>query len=159
MGLFAIGTELDELASRYSGNTNMSFHACYRELFEPDGLGQLLVAINGVVPIRWIPIEANRRFKNAHTILRSMIRAVIRDRVQQLDPRITMNDRKGMDNADGKKNNNDLLTWMVAKRYYAADNGDRWSEDEILDQVSQELSRQYNTLLDVIVCSALTNKF
>ncbi|KAL2195294.1 cytochrome p450 monooxygenase [Corynascus similis CBS 632.67] len=150
MGLFAIGTELDELASRYSGNTNMSFHACYRELFEPDGLGQLLVAINGVVPIRWIPIEANRRFKNAHTILRSMIRAVIRDRVQQLDPRITMNDRKGMDNADGKKNNNDLLTWMVAKRYYAADNGDRWSEDEILDQILTFLAAGHQTTADAL---------
>jgi len=139
MGLFAMGLDLDDLPSRYG--SNVSFHACYHELFEPDGLGQLLIAVNGVVPIRWLPIEANRRFVNAHKTLRSLLRAVIQERIRGLDPSKTNNTAvAGEKNAQcekgrEKEKNKDLLTWMVTERYYAAKESDRWAEDEILDQV------------------------
>jgi len=145
MGQFALGRELDELTAAQTSDTSpassMSFHACYHELFEPDGVGQLLIAINSVVPIRWLPLDANRRFKQAHKMLRSQIQAVIDDRIRALDP-------GKVENAGGKdhispRESNDLLTWMVARKYYTDDtiprgrscSSDGWSKAEIRDQV------------------------
>lgn len=143
MGQFAIGRELDEPTAQSCGNNSsasMSFHACYHELFEPDGVGQMLIAINSVFPIRWLPLTANRRFKQAHQTLRSQIQAVIQGRIRALDPSNAGANRGGHDASDGNPNEaKDLLTWMVARKYYSdgGDNDrDRWGEDEIRDQVS-----------------------
>lgn len=138
MGQFALGRELDELDK----SATMPFHACYHELFEPDGVGQLLIAINSVLPIRWLPLEANRRFNQAHKSLRSHIDSVIQERIRALGTSkrncATVASGNGAihkDNDEDSRETNDLLSWMVAEKYYA-DGEDRWSEKEIRDQVS-----------------------
>ena len=150
MGLFAIGRELDELTIRNGADNSatMSFHACYHELYEPDGFGQLLIAINSVFPIRWLPLEANSRFKQAHKMLRCQIQSVIQERIRALDPKkkngaTAASVNGAIQNCSDRspKETNDLLSWMVARKYYAdgEDNHDRWSEDDIRDQVSYSI--------------------
>ncbi|KAK0726090.1 cytochrome p450 monooxygenase [Lasiosphaeris hirsuta] len=164
MGQFAIGRELDELTGQSGGDNSlasMPFHACYRELFEPDGVGQLLIAINGVFPIRWLPLKANRRFNQAHKTLRSQIQAVIQERIRALDPDKTgaataASINRGSVHHGSDENSNetkDLLSWMVSRKYYA-DGGnnhrDRWGEDEIRDQILTFLAAGHQTTADAL---------
>ncbi|KAK0732281.1 cytochrome P450 [Lasiosphaeris hirsuta] len=135
MGVFALGVELDNLRS---GNTsNNSFDECYHELFEPDGLGQILMAINGILPIRWLPVEANRRFIQANKTVRSQLTEIIQDRIRTV----------GAEKAAGMKYNvdevKDLLTFMVAEKYYA--DSDRWTEDDIMNQILTFLAAGHET--------------
>jgi len=88
MGDFALGVELDNLnpAGRET-EERRSFHNCYPEVFAPAGLGQVLMGINGVVPIRWIPVEANRRFIRANKTIHSQLTVIIHDRIQTVEAR------------------------------------------------------------------------
>ncbi|KAK3339643.1 cytochrome P450 [Lasiosphaeria hispida] len=126
MGVFALGLDLDDLQSRNTGST--SFQACYHEIFEPDGLGQMLMAINGIIPIRWLPLRANRRFRQANKMIRRQLTDIIQDRVR------TVGASKATGLGCGEEKIKDLLTFMVAEKYYAG--SDRWTENMITDQVS-----------------------
>src|SRR5689334_12862004 len=129
MGVFALGVELDNLGS--GRDTTTSFHECYHEVFEPDAVGQLLVAMNGFMPIRWLPIESNRRFLHANKVVRSQLTEIIRNRIQTIEAR----KEAGMDG--GVTEIKDLLTFMVTEKYFSSH--DRWDEDKILNQVSRGL--------------------
>ncbi|KAK3354034.1 cytochrome P450 [Lasiosphaeria hispida] len=135
MGVFALGVELDNLRS--ANTSNASFDECYHELFEPDGLGQLLMAINGIVPIRWLPVEANRRFIQANKTVRSQLTGIIQDRIR------TVGAAKAAGMDGGPDEGNDLLTFMVAEKYYA--DSDRWTEDDIMNQILTFLAAGHET--------------
>lgn len=128
MGVFALGLELDDIQSSNTGK--ISFQACYHELFEPDSLGQLLLAINGIIPIRWLPLAANRRFIQASKTIRRQLRDVIQDRIRAVGA------NKAAGKGDSEEKAKDLLTFMVAEKYYA--DSSWWTENEIMDQVGGE---------------------
>ena len=125
MGVFALGKELNNLRSA-SGS---SFHDCYHEVFEPDAMGQVLVAINAFIPIRsWLPLKANKRFVHANAIVHGELGSIVKQRIAEIGERR----KRGLeDNSVGVK---DLLTYMVEDKYYASDE-DRWTEEDILNQV------------------------
>ncbi|GAB1316901.1 Cytochrome P450 monooxygenase FUM15 [Madurella fahalii] len=140
MGVVALGLELDDLPASTTGN--MSFQACYQELFEPDSLGQMLLAINGIVPIRWLPLEANRRFIRASKTIRAQLTDIIQNRIRIVGARKAA----GMDSSEG--NAKDLLTYMIAEKYYA--DSDRWTEKEIMDQILTFLAAGHQTTADAL---------
>jgi len=127
MGNFALGVELGNLKPG-SGATNTTFDKCYHEVFEPKGLGQILVALNGIFPVRWLPLEANRRFVQANKIVRSQLTEIMQDRIRTVGERKTA----GMDGMPAGEVQ-DVLTYLVAEKYYS--NDDRWTEEQILNQV------------------------
>ena len=131
MGVFALGIELENLKLT-GGNTGNkpSFHDCYHEVFEPAGLGQVLTVINGIVPVRWLPFEANRRFVQANRTVRSQLTEIIRDRIRTVEA----SKAAGMDARSGETD--DLLTHLVTEKFFA-DGGDGgpWTEDDILNQI------------------------
>ncbi|KAK0619145.1 cytochrome P450 [Immersiella caudata] len=138
MGVFALGVELDNLQSASAGAT--SFDECYHEVFEPDGWGQILMAINGILPIRWLPVEPNRRFIHANKMVRSQLTDIIRDRIRTIGAQRAA----GIDidpTLDGSSK--DLLTFMVAEKYYA--DGDQWTESDILNQILTFLAAGHET--------------
>ncbi|KAK0618896.1 cytochrome P450 3A5 [Immersiella caudata] len=150
MGQFALGRELDELTTQPPGTNKgtsdtMPFHACYHELFEPDRVGQLLVAINSIFPIRWLPIESNRRFKLAHKTLRNQIQSVIQQRIQELDPNTA-----SQFPAENPNATSDLLIWMITKKYYSSNPQDRWTAPEIRDQLLTFLAAGHQTTADAL---------
>lgn len=128
MGVFALGIELKNLES----SSSTTFHDCYHEVFEPDTTGQILTAINGVIPIRWLPLAANRRFKRANAIVRSQLKAIIRQRVEEVGAANTREE------GTGEREVTDLLTFMVEEKYFAEN--DRWTEKDILNQVCSRLT-------------------
>ncbi|KAL2019390.1 hypothetical protein VTK56DRAFT_9681 [Thermocarpiscus australiensis] len=136
MGVFALGVELDNLQPA-NGTANNSFDHCYHELFEPDTWGQILMGINTVLPVRWLPLEANRRYKQALQAVRSQLMAIIQDRIR------TVGEWKaaGID-VDAKKGK-DLLSFMVAEKYYA--DSDRWTPQYIMEQILTFLAGGHET--------------
>ncbi|KAK0641982.1 cytochrome P450 [Cercophora newfieldiana] len=147
MGVFALGIELDNLKSIGSKTGNKpSFHECYHEVFEPTGLGQVLAAINGIVPIRWLPVEANRRFTQANKSVRSQLSDIIRDRIRTVEA----SKAAGMD--ANTNDVEDLLTYLVAEKYFAhGEVGDRWTEDNILNQILTFLAAGHETTAGALV--------
>lgn len=123
MGVFALNVELKNLES----SSSTSFHDCYHEVFEPDTVGQILTALNGIVPIRWLPIPANKRFKRANAVVRSQFKAIIKQRIEEVGAR-----RAKGDDSD-EREVKDLLTFMVEEKYFAQN--DKWTEEDILNQV------------------------
>ncbi|KXX74106.1 Cytochrome P450 4F5 [Madurella mycetomatis] len=140
MGVFALGLELDDIQP--SNTSKISFQACYHELFEPDSLGQMLLAINGIIPIRWLPLEANRRFIQATKTIRRQLRDVIRDRIRAVGA------SKAAGKGSSEEKAKDLLTFMVAEKYYA--DSDQWTENEIMDQILTFLAAGHQTTADAL---------
>lgn len=127
MAVFALGVELEEI--EYSDSFDTSFHACYHELFDPDRFGQVLMAINAVIPIRWLPVPANRRFKKANSMIKQQITSVMKERINS----VSASKAAGM--SSGHETIKDFLTFMISEKYFAET--DRWSEEDILAQVRQ----------------------
>ncbi|KAL2200646.1 cytochrome P450 [Corynascus similis CBS 632.67] len=138
MGVFALGVELGNLESANSNTENPSFDECYHELFEPDSWGQILMGLNAVVPVRWLPFEANRRFKRALSTLRNQLMAIIRDRIR------TVGEWKAAGTDSDTYKGKDLLTFMVAEKYYA-DGDDRWTPEYIMEQILTFIAAGHET--------------
>ena len=130
IGVFTLGIEMDFLKSKSS----YSFHDCYHEMFDPDPMGQILVAINGFIPIRWLPIEANRRYLRASSIVRDQIREIIYQRIEEVGERR----KKGQGSQVPEGHTKDLLTFMVEEKYFA--NEDKWDVHDIMNQVCSPCS-------------------
>lgn len=126
VGVFALGTQLHTLAS----SETTTFEECYREMLEPDTIGQILIAINGFIPIRWLPLGPNRRYLHASRTLRNELGGMIKQRIQEVKAA-----REGKGAPMESRKVKDLLTYMVEKKYFGED-GDAWSEKDLLKQVS-----------------------
>lgn len=61
-----------------------SFHEAYDIFFAPSPMGRILLFANGFIPVRWIPIEANREFHFVMDWLNSVLRNIIRDRYRSV---------------------------------------------------------------------------
>jgi cytochrome P450 len=127
IGIFGLGVDLQNLSAEPS-----AFHECYHEVFDPPPAGLVLTAINAFVPIRWLPVKPNRDFIRANGIVHSMLGDIIKQRIA--DVRSAKGQSK-LDNKESEKEEiKDLLTFMVEEKYFAED-GDTWSEDDMLNQV------------------------
>ena len=123
IGVFALGMELRNLESP------SEFVQCYQTVFDPPRSGQILAAINMIIPIRWIPFpKANREFVRANAKLREILSRYTQQRINEI--------------LAGKKEslvqrynapNKDLLTYMVEEKYLASK--DKWSKADLVEQV------------------------
>jgi len=115
IGIAALGVELQNLTS------HSRFHECYKGVFDPPLLGQVLMAINVFVPIRWLPLEENRSFKQSNNEVRRLTREIVRQRMADFrEEKPDIEDR------------NDILTHIIRESLAAKK---PWTEEEILNQV------------------------
>lgn len=123
IGIFALGMELRNL------ETPSEFVRCYQIAFDPPRSGQILAAINMVIPIRWIPFpRANRDFVKANATMRRLLSDITQQRIDEI--------RAGKKESLVQKYdapNKDLLTYMVEEKYLAAK--DNWSKEDLVEQV------------------------
>ncbi|OIW25416.1 cytochrome p450 monooxygenase [Coniochaeta ligniaria NRRL 30616] len=139
IGIFALGMELKNL------DTPTEFVQCYQIVFDPPRSGQILAAINMILPIRWLPFpKANRAFVEANARLREMIGQITQQRIDEM--------------LAGKKDsyvqkydapNKDLLTYMIEEKYLAAK--DKWTKEDLVEQVMNFVATGHET-----TASALT---
>lgn len=90
-----------------SSSSPLSFEECYRAVLVPPLLGKLITFLNPFIPLRWLPIEANRAFIRANTALRGMLTELVEERVQQVQQ-----DKKS-GQSDEKADTKDFLTKLI----------------------------------------------
>ena len=76
-----------------------NFHDAYEVFFSPGVVGKMLLVVNCVVPVRWLPLEANREFLSATDWLNDVLRNLIRDRYRQVAHAVSSGESK--DSRDG----------------------------------------------------------
>ncbi|KAB5546919.1 cytochrome P450 [Coniochaeta sp. 2T2.1] len=143
IGIFGLGKDLENLASEHS-----IFHECYHEVFDPPPLGLVFTAINAFVPIRWIPLKPNKDFMRANGIVHSMLDEIIKQRVAEV--RTARAQGKLDVKVDDEERTKDLLTFMVEEKYFAED-GDRWSEEDMLNQILNFVAGGHETTASALV--------
>ena len=122
IGIAALGVNLENL------DTPTPFHEYYHQMFDPPPLGQALAALNAFIPVQWIPLRENRRFRRAKDMIRKLLREIIQQRIRDI-----AKGNEAVDDSGGR----DLLTYMLQEmRTMDAP----WTEDELLGHVSQETS-------------------
>jgi cytochrome P450 len=99
MGTVILGVDLDYVKPRTGHETSQtldptgssskpqrecSFHEAYDVFFAPGTLGKLLLFANAHVPVRWLPLEANREFLSAMHWLNDVLLGIIRTRRREV---------------------------------------------------------------------------
>ncbi|CAK7235823.1 hypothetical protein SBRCBS47491_009425 [Sporothrix bragantina] len=131
IGIFALGQDLHCLDSR------SEFQACYEDMFDLTQAGMLLAAVNLVVPIRWLPFKANRTFMHASARLRQILTGITEERISKVRGKKT-----GTNTEVPAK---DLLTYMVETKYLATVPSDRWSKQDLVEQVLNFMATGHET--------------
>ena len=127
IGVAALGVELHNLESK------TSFKECFNRIFDPSTLGLVLWAISSLIPIRWLPLEENRRFEEATTTMHRLTREIIRDRIRDMQAE--------EDGEKEKVERQDLLTFMLEEDIGSGQV--KWSEDDLLGHVGDVFSLRY----------------
>ncbi|KAI0174420.1 cytochrome P450 [Pestalotiopsis sp. NC0098] len=115
MGVSILGKELSHLNTvRYKGKDTSkksteeeySFAQAYHIFFAPGPVGKLLTYFNGFIPLRWLPLEANREFKFAMWWLNNTLARVRRERFGEIETAKAQGTYES-------SNSRDLTTFMV----------------------------------------------
>jgi hypothetical protein len=83
-----------------------TFHEAYDVFFAPGTVGKLLLFLNGFIPTRWLPLEANREFLFAMDWLNGVLTNIIRDRYRDVSTAIATGRYESKDARD-------LVTFIV----------------------------------------------
>lgn len=110
IGVAVLGKELanlDTVGLDKARDEVHPFHRAFAEFFgPPDKLKQLLIFASGIMPVRWIPLEANRDFNSAMTSLHAVVKSLIHERVIEVQKSL-------LDEKHAQNSSNDLLTFIV----------------------------------------------
>ncbi|CAK7229981.1 hypothetical protein SCUCBS95973_007418 [Sporothrix curviconia] len=135
IGIVALGQDLHCLGGR------SVFQACYEAMFDLTPAGMLLAAVNLVVPIRWLPLEANRSFMQASAQLRQILTSMTEERIAQV---VAAGEKPNKSPAKGLPAK-DLLTYMVETKYLATNVAERWSKADLVEQVLNFMATGHET--------------
>lgn len=108
------------------------FLDCYQTVFDLDTTGQILAAINTIVPIRWLawlPVPtSNRKFVQANATLRRVLSQITQKRIDE----VTAGKTNARSQIQGSPNK-DLLTFMVEEKFMSEK--DPWTKADLVEQV------------------------
>lgn len=125
IGVAALGIEFQNL------DAPTPFHECYHRVFDPPLLGQILLTANAFVPVRWIPLEENRRFTAANAEVQRLMRQIVRQRIEDVAAGY---------GSTGAGDRRDLLTYIIEETNAT---GQPWTEEELLGHVRRKAKRTY----------------
>lgn len=136
MGMAVLGIDLGNLReTTFNGqnkiddvNAEFGFHKAYGIVFAPETLSKTLMFVNGFVPIRWLPIQANRDFLFATSWLDNYITELLRRR--RAETKTAMDSGK-YESSDS----HDLLTFLIEESMPGAP-AEGIKESEIVGHVS-----------------------
>lgn len=109
------------------------FHKAYTEFFAPPSkLKQLLTFSSGFLPVRWLPLQANRDYSSAMKALRATVTSLVRERTA--DVKASMSKDKAL-----KNSSTDLLTFIIEESMPGG-SAEGMPEDVLTDHVSFQSS-------------------
>ncbi|KAJ4250251.1 hypothetical protein NW762_012066 [Fusarium torreyae] len=158
IGATVLGLDLENLSSETfetrqdshiakidnSGRRTYSFHEAYEVIFEQGLLGKILLFANGFFPVRWIPIQENRKYKFCTDWVRRVLQQTISDRRTEVKRRMTF------DKVESKQTNSrDLLTFIVEESM-PGHPAESLKEDNFLGHLMQFMVAGHATSADAI---------
>ncbi|KAK3987195.1 cytochrome P450 [Cladorrhinum sp. PSN332] len=141
IGIAVFGVELGNLSSTDKEEKRWDFLPCYSMLFEQSPLSAVITFINAAVPVRWIPVKANRDFVGASKQVRKMTTEVVRNRIREV------NEKSQFGTASG---GNDLLTMMI-EDVWNFRQGEGLGEDYIVDEMLTFLLAGHETSANALL--------
>ncbi|KAH8879645.1 cytochrome P450 [Thozetella sp. PMI_491] len=138
IGLAILGVDFGEPST--NGST-LNFFDHYHAIFNQSPLGNLLTFLNSFVPLRWLPIEANRKYCQAATEIRQILGAVVGTRLNGIN-------KASEDDGGDKEGSQDMLSFMIE----TIRSGEaRWTKAEIVDHVFQFVTAGHETTATTLV--------
>ncbi|KAK4226607.1 cytochrome P450 [Podospora fimiseda] len=141
IGIAVFGIELENLSSTDNQQKKWDFLSCYKMLFEQSTLSAILTFINAAVPIRWIPLKANRDFTGASRQVRKMTTEVVRNRMREVNEKTQFGTVSG---------GNDLLTMMI-EDVWKFRQGEGLDEEYIVDEMLTFLLAGHETSANALL--------
>ncbi|KAK3389339.1 cytochrome P450 3A5 [Podospora didyma] len=126
VGVTILGVELNNLSPE---DRELDFLSCYHRVFNQSAFGSAIGFINVFIPIRWLPLKANKCFIEANNELRRLVRQCVHQRVKDL-ANGTSSPRRNSEELGGR-HHGDLLTLMVEERKQLGDKADLTEEDMV----------------------------
>lgn len=150
IGVAVLGKELSELDTViFDSNSQMKaatngdceaqhdkspFHQAYGEFFAPASkLKQILTFSNGFLPVRWLPLQANREYLSAMKALRTTVTSLVRERISDVTSSMSNDKRQ-------KNSSTDLLTFIIEESMPGR-SAEGMPEDVLTDHVSLPMYR------------------
>ncbi|KAF5022630.1 hypothetical protein F66182_5306 [Fusarium sp. NRRL 66182] len=158
IGATVLGLELENLSSDNlgmkqdshatkpdaAGKRAYSFHEAYEIIFEQGLLGKILLFANGFFPVRWIPIQENRRYMFCTDWVRRVLQETISDR------RAEVEDKMASGKAEHHQTDSrDLLTFIVEESMPGRA-AESLKEDNFLGHLMQFMVAGHATSADAI---------
>ncbi|KAH7322509.1 cytochrome P450 [Stachybotrys elegans] len=106
IGVFGFGLDLQHFDP---SNTILE---CYEDIFDPTSSGLVLQAIDTLIPVRWLPLKANKVLSEATGRLRALITTIVRERIANLSGEV-LDDKEWNSMASDR---DDLLTFIARKQ-------------------------------------------
>ncbi|KAK6193508.1 hypothetical protein LQW54_012375 [Pestalotiopsis sp. IQ-011] len=119
----------------------------YESIFSQGPVGNALLFANGFVPIRWLPLKANRDFLYGTSWLNDVLRDLIRKRTEE----ITANNKTGKLNTIESR---DLLTFIVEESMPGGP-AEGIAEENFLGHLLQLMAAGVDTGSNILAWSAL----
>jgi len=143
IGIAALGIDLENLEHP------STFHECYHAVFDPPPLGQLLVFLDGFVPIRWLPLAENRRFAESNAVVRKLLRQIIRDRIVALTTPGGQGEKVKKEGKEEEEGYKDILSYIITETYTPSTRP--WDEEEILGHMLNMVAAGHETTASALV--------
>ncbi|KAI0140269.1 cytochrome P450 3A5 [Pestalotiopsis sp. NC0098] len=128
-------------------NESYRFYEAYESIFSQGPVGNALLFANGFVPIRWLPLKANRDFLYGTSWLNDVLRGLIRKRTAEITAR----------NKSAKPNtieSRDLLTFIVEESMPGGP-AEGIAEENFLGHLLQFMAAGVDTSSNMLAWSAL----
>lgn len=110
IGVAVLGRELsnlDTVGLEKCDDEDHPFHRAFAEFFAPPNkLKQLLIFASGFMPVRWIPLQANRDFNSAMASIHAVVKSLIEERVIEVKSSL-------LDKKHDQNSMDDLLTFII----------------------------------------------
>lgn len=121
----------EQVASKDEAST---FYNSYDTILsKQDAIGKLLLAMNGFFPTRWLPCEANRKWKAAVSSMRRFVAGEIRRRRRQIE-------EARLAGAYEPQASRDILTFMVEESMVPGGSAEGLGEQGMVEHVIIPLS-------------------
>ena len=146
VGHACLGVDLSELSAGSSSSS--TFYHCYEQLLNLPPVGQLVFALNTLVPVRsWLPVKENRDFVHAMAEVRRLLMEQLREKKTEILGEGGIIKKDFLEQADA-----DMLTYMVMEM---GKQENLWTDDDILGHLLTIMSGGHETTAGALTWALL----
>ncbi|KAK6074247.1 cytochrome P450 [Seiridium cupressi] len=154
VGRTVLGKDLNNLRStsfaseggKSTDDGEYTFYQAYGSIFSQGALGNALLFANGFVPVRWLPLKANRNFLYGTSWLNNVLGDLIRTRIAEIT---TSTSSKNVDSLESR----DLMTFIVEESMPGGP-AEGLSEENFLGHILQFMGAGVDTSSNMLAWSS-----